>query len=159
MNCYWSQRGFWWDEAARTTNYTSWSNTSENSNWSSPQCTSYTWGHYLGCPLAQLLLSVPCRFGEPCCLLVICFHAGDASEVVWDSTTSQLSMSPLDRIPVTIPFLLHLWSPKREIRSTLSPPPGGIFSPHPSKLLLTPVPTPMYNGCFLWMLSKLFFDS
>lgn len=83
-----------------------------------------------------------------------CFHVGRASEMVWDSITSHFSTSPLDWTPVTIHFLLHLWSPERAIRSTLSPPQGDIFPPHPDFNIYL-----MYNGCFLWMLSKLSFDS
>lgn len=70
VNCHWNQWGFWWDEEAHATNCASWSNTSENRIWSGPQCANYIWGHY---SLAQLLLSVPCRSGESCCLLVLLF--------------------------------------------------------------------------------------
>lgn len=159
MNCHWNRWGFWWDEEVHTINCASWSDTTEDRIWSGPQCASYTWRHYLGCPLAQLLLSVPCRSGESRCLLVLLFsrrrcirsnprfHYTTYPWVLW---TEFLSLYP---------SCFTYEALERAIRSTLSPPPGGIFLLHPSKLLLTPPPTPMYNGCFLRMLSKLSLDS
>lgn len=109
MNCHWYQWGFGWDEE---TNYKLCKLIQYirkyNSVWSSvvPALT----GDITGCPLSQLFLSVPWGSGESCCLLLSVFlHRRCIRN--WDSITSHLSMSPLNWIVITVPFLLDLWSP------------------------------------------------
>lgn len=102
----------------------------------------------MGCPLSQLLLSVPCRSGESCCLLLSVFLCRRCIRN-WDFITSHLSMSPLNWIVISVPFLLPTYeAPKREIRSTLSPPPGSIFPSHPASCCQSQHLPPCTMGVF-----------
>lgn len=124
-----------------------WCNTTANSIWSDPQLYQLSLRTLWDVPCLRCFQVFPAGLGSHAVHYCQCFYVGDVSET---------------EIPLQVIYPWVLWTeslllylscfsyeaPKREIRSILSPPPGGIFPSHPASCCQSPHLPPCTTGVF-----------